>query len=217
MRLVSRGHGVQPADGAGNLAGPGPGAGEAEPQAPSAADDTPGAGEQPQPQLPGLLPDRVVYSLASMASIASMGHSRPGEPQDAPWCRPARPTVRAQRRGFRSGHAGRSWVQFELRSVEHFDTRAAARARVSTWIEEYNRHRRHSALGMMSPVEYQRALQARKAALHAQASPVLRLGRYSAMSRSFLSGHGSYREAWTGKISQIEVSTLSGEPRGCRR
>jgi hypothetical protein len=29
--------------------------------------------------------------------------------------------------------------------------------------------------------------------------------------------HGSYREARTGKISQIEVSTLSGEPRnpGC--
>jgi hypothetical protein len=26
--------------------------------------------------------------------------------------------------------------------------------------------------------------------------------------------YGSYREARTGKISQVEVSTLSGEPRG---
>jgi transposase InsO family protein len=57
-----------------------------------------------------------------------------------------------------------STSEFELRSVEHFDTRAAARARVSTWIEEYNRHRRHSALDMMSPVDYEHALQAGKAA-----------------------------------------------------
>jgi transposase InsO family protein len=57
-----------------------------------------------------------------------------------------------------------STLEFELRSVEHFKTRAAARARVSTWIEDYNRHRRHSALGMMSPVDYERALQAGKAA-----------------------------------------------------
>ena len=57
-----------------------------------------------------------------------------------------------------------STLEFELRSVEHFKTRAAARARVSAWIEDYNRHRRHSALGMMSPVDYERALQAGKAA-----------------------------------------------------
>jgi transposase InsO family protein len=53
-----------------------------------------------------------------------------------------------------------STLEFELRSVAHFPTRAAARARVSVWIEEYNRHRRHSALGMMSPLDYERALQA---------------------------------------------------------
>jgi putative transposase len=57
-----------------------------------------------------------------------------------------------------------STLEFELRSVEHFKTRAAARARVSAWIEDYNRHRRHSALDMMSPVDYERAMQAGKAA-----------------------------------------------------
>jgi transposase InsO family protein len=57
-----------------------------------------------------------------------------------------------------------STLEFELRSVEHFTTRAAARARVSTWIEDYNQHRRHSALGMMSPIDYERALQAGEAA-----------------------------------------------------
>ena len=56
-----------------------------------------------------------------------------------------------------------STLEFELRSVEHFDTRAQARARVSTWIQEYNRDRRHSALGMMSPVSYEQAQQDTKA------------------------------------------------------
>jgi putative transposase len=56
-----------------------------------------------------------------------------------------------------------STLEFELRSVEHFDTRAHARARVSTWIQEYNRDRRHSALGMMSPVRYEQAQQNTKA------------------------------------------------------
>jgi putative transposase len=51
-----------------------------------------------------------------------------------------------------------STLEFELRSVEHFATRAAARARVSEWIEDYNTRRRHSALGMMSPVGYEQAL-----------------------------------------------------------
>jgi transposase InsO family protein len=60
-----------------------------------------------------------------------------------------------------------SWhssLEFELRSVERFATRAQARTRVSGWIEDYNTQRRHSALGMMSPVSYERALQAGKAA-----------------------------------------------------
>jgi transposase InsO family protein len=57
-----------------------------------------------------------------------------------------------------------STLEFELRSVEHFDTRAAARARISTWIDDYNQNRRHSALGTMAPVDYEQALQAGKAA-----------------------------------------------------
>lgn len=41
---------------------------------------------------------------------------------------------------------------------------AAARARAPAWIDDNNYHRRHSALGMMSPVTYEKALQAGKAA-----------------------------------------------------
>ena len=51
-----------------------------------------------------------------------------------------------------------STVEFELRSLEHFATKAQARRRVAAWIEEYNHHRRHSALGMRSPVDYELAL-----------------------------------------------------------
>ena len=51
-----------------------------------------------------------------------------------------------------------STLEFELRSVEHFPTRAAARARVSAWIEDYDTRRRHSALGMRSPAAYEQSL-----------------------------------------------------------
>jgi putative transposase len=57
-----------------------------------------------------------------------------------------------------------STLEFELRSVEHFATKAAARAKVAAWIDDYNRHRRHSALRMMSPVDYELALAAGEAA-----------------------------------------------------
>jgi len=53
-----------------------------------------------------------------------------------------------------------STVEFELRQLEHFTTKAAARRRVPTWIEEYNHDRRHSALGMRSPIAFELALQA---------------------------------------------------------
>ena len=39
--------------------------------------------------------------------------------------------------------------------LEHFTTKAQARRRVAAWIEEYNHDRRHSALGMLSPVAYE--------------------------------------------------------------
>ena len=64
-----------------------------------------------------------------------------------------------------------STVEFELRRAEHFATRAAARARVSAWIEDYNTRRRHSACQMMSPADFERALAAGEAACHVRASP----------------------------------------------
>jgi transposase InsO family protein len=57
-----------------------------------------------------------------------------------------------------------STLEFELRRLEHFATRAAARAGVAAWIEDYNHHRRHSSLGRVSPVDYERALAGKGAA-----------------------------------------------------
>jgi putative transposase len=50
-----------------------------------------------------------------------------------------------------------STVEFELRRLERFATKAEARATVAAWIEEYNHDRRHSALGMLSPIAYERS------------------------------------------------------------
>jgi len=57
-----------------------------------------------------------------------------------------------------------STLEFELRALEHFSAKAQARARIPAWIDDYNRRRRHSALAMMSPVDYEKTLQAGKAA-----------------------------------------------------
>jgi putative transposase len=57
-----------------------------------------------------------------------------------------------------------STLEFELRRVEHFATRAQARARVPAWIDDYNHNRRHSACQMMSPITYERMLAAKEAA-----------------------------------------------------
>jgi len=51
-----------------------------------------------------------------------------------------------------------STLEFELRSLEHFTTKAQARARIPTWIKEYNQDRRHSSIGMISPIAYEQAL-----------------------------------------------------------
>jgi len=53
-----------------------------------------------------------------------------------------------------------STVEFELRSLERFTTKAQARARLAVWIEEYNHDRRHSSIGMISPIAHEHALQA---------------------------------------------------------
>ena len=57
-----------------------------------------------------------------------------------------------------------STLEFELRSLRKFATKAEARAAVAAWIEDYNHDRRHSALGMRSPVDYERSLAGRDAA-----------------------------------------------------
>ena len=57
-----------------------------------------------------------------------------------------------------------STLEFELRREHHFTAQSAARAGVAAWIDDYNRHRRHSALGMKSPADYEQALQAGQAA-----------------------------------------------------
>jgi putative transposase len=48
-----------------------------------------------------------------------------------------------------------STLEFELCSLEHFTSRAEARAGVAAWIDDYNRHRRHSALQMRSPIDFE--------------------------------------------------------------
>lgn len=64
--------------------------------------------------------------------------------------------VRSGQRVIESWH---STVEFELRRLEHFATKAQARTRVAAWIEEYNHQRTHSSLGMRAPVAYELALQ----------------------------------------------------------
>ena len=55
-----------------------------------------------------------------------------------------------------------STLEWELRRVERFATTAQARAMVAAWIEDYNTTRRHSSLGMRSPIAYEQALAAGK-------------------------------------------------------
>jgi putative transposase len=63
-----------------------------------------------------------------------------------------------------------STLEFELRRLEHFTTRAQARRAVVEWTEDYNHDRRHSALGMLSPVAYERTLRTRTAHQPGQAA-----------------------------------------------
>ena len=57
-----------------------------------------------------------------------------------------------------------STLEFELRSLQKFTSRADGRAAVAAWIEDYNHVRRHSAPGMVSPVDYERSLAGKYAA-----------------------------------------------------
>jgi putative transposase len=51
-----------------------------------------------------------------------------------------------------------STVEFELRRLEHFTTKAQARAKIAAFVDDYNQTRRHSALGMRSPVAFESIL-----------------------------------------------------------
>jgi transposase InsO family protein len=53
-----------------------------------------------------------------------------------------------------------STLEFELRREQRFATKAQARTRVAAWIDEYNRARRHSSLGMNSPIDHELGLRA---------------------------------------------------------
>jgi transposase InsO family protein len=67
-----------------------------------------------------------------------------------------------------------STLTFELLDLEHFRTRAQTRSRIAAWIDEYNRDRRHSALGMRSPVAFELAQAAPAAASVPPPSPASR-------------------------------------------
>jgi len=52
-----------------------------------------------------------------------------------------------------------STLESGLRSVTRLSTKAEARFAVSAYIEYYNHRRRHSALGMLSPVDCELSIQ----------------------------------------------------------
>lgn len=51
-----------------------------------------------------------------------------------------------------------STLEFELRMLQHFRTKAQARAAVVDFIEDYNANRKHSALNMTPPLRYEQQL-----------------------------------------------------------
>jgi transposase InsO family protein len=51
-----------------------------------------------------------------------------------------------------------STLESRLLRAGHYATKAAARTGVAAWIEDHNHHRRHSSLGRVSPVDYERSL-----------------------------------------------------------
>jgi transposase InsO family protein len=57
--------------------------------------------------------------------------------------------------------AWHSTLEFELRRLERFATKAQARTRIAAWIDEYNRERKHTACRMRSPIDYELRTRAR--------------------------------------------------------
>jgi hypothetical protein len=142
---------------------------------PACAPPSTATGTTPQPAAP------------SPASPASPARSRPSTPPSTP-SPPASAATKNNSASSRPVHAEsvnrptpetevisrispdnaviESWhstLEFELRRVEQFTTKTTARSRVAAWIDDYNRQRRHSALGMRSPMEYEQMLQPKAA------------------------------------------------------
>ena len=55
-----------------------------------------------------------------------------------------------------------STLEFELRRMKHFTTRADASREVAAWIDDYNRNRLHSALRQRAPIDHEFALREQK-------------------------------------------------------
>jgi transposase InsO family protein len=55
-----------------------------------------------------------------------------------------------------------STLEWELRSQQRFATKSEARAKVAAWIDEYNRDRKHTSIGMHSPIDYELAQRHRR-------------------------------------------------------
>ena len=65
------------------------------------------------------------------------------------------------RPGSALGNAVESWhstLESRLRRIEHFATRAAARAGVAAWIQDYNTQRQHPAPALRLPEDAPSAL-----------------------------------------------------------
>ena len=58
--------------------------------------------------------------------------------------------------GTSAAESFNSTLEFELLRDQRFATREQARRAVAAWIDEYNPIRRHSTIGMLSPVDYER-------------------------------------------------------------
>jgi putative transposase len=84
-------------------------------------------------------PELTAYALQDWCRFTGAGTSYidPGSPWQNPW---------VESYGSR--------MRDELLSIEQFDTLLEARVLVADWKEEYNTYRPHSALGMLTPVEF---------------------------------------------------------------
>jgi transposase InsO family protein len=129
-----------------------------------------------------------------------------------------------------------STVEFELRMLEHFDTKAQARKEIVAWIEDYNAERRHSALSMpgaaaaradTAPGQRSGAgsggMTPPPAALqHGGVLPGVKAKPFGWPTASLDTGCGHHpraaiRGASRNKITTSQVSTHSGEPQKDRR